>query len=170
MVMMALQHPLYSQSLRVIGQSLDVVRPGGFQLTHEGDSFVVRTSPNGSAGEGSFTKSILKKLWGSSRSAESESALRFDLEAVSRLETRERGKRGESASMPDPQTIAQALRVVGDYLDHKQPRAFTVDWTPGSVSLCYEAKNGSSDRETFSVSDLYDLAVHMYLHRSGRGG
>jgi hypothetical protein len=166
--MMALKRPLYSQSLRVIGQSLDVVRPGGFQLTHEGDSFVVRTSPNDSAGGGSFTKSILKKLWGSP-SNESESPLRFDLEAVSRLEIRHRGKRGESVSMPDPQTIAQALRVVGDYLDHKQPRAFTVDWNPGSVSVCYEAKNGSNNRETFSVSDLYDLAVHMYLHRSDRG-
>jgi len=166
--MMALQHPLYSQSLRVIGQSLDRVRPGGFELTHEGDAFVVRTNPDGSSTKDSFAKSILKKLLHSSPAGEKESALRFDPEEVSRLETREKAKRGESSSVPDSQTIAQALRVIGDYLDHKQPRSFTLEWTPDSVSVRYEVKNGSTDQETFSISDLYDLAVHMYLHRSGR--
>src|SRR5215510_11120250 len=167
--MMALQHSLYSQSLRVIGQSLDRVRPGGFQLTREGDSFMVRTNADGSSTKNNFAKSILKKLWRSSPAGERESSLRFDPQEVSRLETREKTKRGESSSVPDSQTIAQALRVVGDYLDHKQPRSFTLDWTPGSVSVRYEAKNGRTDEETFNVSDLYDLAVHMYLHRSGRG-
>ncbi len=168
MLMMALQKPHYSQSLRVIGQSLDVLHPGGFQLTNEGDSFVVRTNPNGSTREGSLTKSIIKRLWRSSHSDERDSSLQYDLEAISRLETQQRAKRGESASMPDTQTISQVLRVVGDYLDHKQPRAFTVDWTPSSVSVSYEATNGSSDRETFSVADLYDLAVYMYVHRASR--
>ena len=165
---MALQHSLYSQSLRVIGQSLDVVRPGGFQLTREGDSFVVRTNPHGSTDESGFAKSIIKKLWGSSHSSERDSSLRYDLEAISRLETQERGKRGKSASMADTQTISQVLRVVGDYLDHKQPQAFTVDWTPNSVSISYEATNGRSDQETFSIADLYDLAVYMYLNRASR--
>ena len=167
--MMALEHPLYSQSLRVIGQSLDRVRPGGFQLTHEGDSFVVRTNPSGSSTKDGFAKGILKKLLRASLADEKESALRFDPEEVLKLETQEKAKRGASSSMPDSQTIAQALRIVGDYLDHKQPRSFTLDWTPGSVSVHCKAKNGSTDQETFNVSDLYDLAVHMYLHRSGRG-
>ena len=130
---------------------------------------MVRTNPDGSSTKNNFAKSLLKKLWRSSPAGESESSLRFDPEEVSRLETREKAKRGESSSVPDSQTIAQALRVVGDYLDHKQPRSFTLDWTPGSVSVRYEAKNGSTDEETFNVSDLYDLAVYMYLHRAGRG-
>ena len=67
--------------------------------------------------------------------------------------------------MPDAHKLTQILRVVGYYLDRKEARAFTILLSSHSLIVSYETIGAHRQRESFTVENLYDLAVHMYLRR-----
>jgi len=65
--------------------------------------------------------------------------------------------------MPDARNLSLVLRVVGDYLDRKGIGDFAILWSTDSVKVSYGKKV-----ESFTIQDLYDLGVRMYLRRSNR--
>jgi hypothetical protein len=145
-------------------------------LANEGESFLVQTTPEPHK-ESHLFGSLTQKLKGRSSSAKGASPSpttgderRYNAEDIGLLETQGRAKRGEQSAPPQAQTISQVLRVLGDYMDHRRARGFAVTWVPNSVSVDYQTSDGQSERETFDVANLYDLAVHMYLRRANRAG
>ena len=70
--------------------------------------------------------------------------------------------------MPDAHKLSQVLRVIGDYLDRKEVRAFTVSMSTHSVCVWYATSGGYQYTVSFTVANLYDRAVNMYLQRSSR--
>ena len=65
--------------------------------------------------------------------------------------------------MPDTKNLSLGLRVLGDYLDGKEARDFAVSWSTHLVTVSYDHK-----QESFTLENLYDCGVNMYLRRSNR--
>ena len=72
-------------------------------------------------------------------------------------------KRNISDSPSDLRDLSFVLRVLGGYLDRKAAREFTISWSMNSIKLRYDQKE-----ENFTLENLYDLGISMYLKRSDR--
>ncbi len=68
----------------------------------------------------------------------------------------------------DTHTISSGLRLVGDYLDQKGAVTFNIQWSIESVRVRFEAASGDPKETSFTMQNLKDLAVVMYLRRSRR--
>jgi hypothetical protein len=81
--------------------------------------------------------------------------------------TEQQSRHGGPNVMPDAYKLAQVLRVLGDHLDRKEAYAFRVSVSGDSLSVAYETGSGLQ-QESFTIENLYDHAVQMYLRRSKR--
>ena len=157
----------YAQSLRVIGQALEKLRISAFVLEKQSDTYIVRDW------EPSFLRSIADEVWGlgdsclPSRTKESSDLLAYDKADTKRLETIGRTSRG-SGMIHDIYEISSGLRVVGDYLDKQSAVAFSVWWSTESVTIRYNRAAGALKETYFTLQNLQDFKVGMYLRRSGR--
>jgi hypothetical protein len=161
----------HSQSLRLIGESLEVLGITAFDLEKHGENYLVRvTAKNGSREGGSVKKIIqgLQRSRGSNKTPPEPQLLTYTPADISRLAAEQRLQHGESNIMPDAHRLAQVLRVIGHYLDRKEARTFSISISNDLLAVCYETISGDQKRESFTVENLYDLAVHMYLRRSKR--
>jgi hypothetical protein len=61
-----------------------------------------------------------------------------------------------------------SLRVVGDYLDRHRAVAFDISWTSHSVTVKYQTPANGHNETNFTIDNLHDLGVGMYLRRSSR--
>jgi hypothetical protein len=154
-----------AQSLRVIGQALEVLRINAFALEKKGEKYIVRNW------ELSFLKSITDKVWGTGDSdqmpftpQESSDLLVYTSSDTERLETGGRSRRGANEN-PDTYNISSGLRVLGDYLDRKRAVAFDIWWSIESVRVRYETSAGGLNKAIFTLQNLQDLGVSMYLRR-----
>jgi hypothetical protein len=161
-------HESYARSLRVIGQALESLRITSFALEKDGDKFIVRNW------EPSFLNNIANQVWGSNYCAPKPAhrksknpLLIYDEADTERLETVGRGRRG-STEIQKPYKISSGLRVLGDYLDQHRATNFHVWWSTESVTIKYQATAGTPKEANFTVQNLHDLAVGMYIRRSGR--
>ena len=154
----------YAQSLRVIGQALENLRISAFVLEKQTDKYIVRDW------EPSFLRSIADEIWGSrdsclaSRTKKSSDLLVYDKADTVRLETVGRASR-ESGMIYDTYEISSGLRVVGDYLDKQRAVAFSVWWSTESVTVRYNRVAGAPKETNFTLQNLQDLKVGMYLRR-----
>lgn len=159
----------YAQSLRVIGQALENLRISAFVLEKQTDKYIVRDW------EPSFLRSIADEIWGShdsclaSRTKKSSDLLVYDKADTVRLETVGRASR-ESGMIYDTYEISSGLRVVGDYLDKQRAVAFSVWWSTESVTVRFNRVAGAPKETNFTLQNLQDLNVGMYLRRSSRHG
>jgi hypothetical protein len=154
----------YAQSLRAIGQALDTLRINAFTLEKEGDKYIVR------GWEPSVLKNIADEVWGSSPDTskkQSGDLLVYEISDAKRLEAQGRARRG-SKDIQNTYTISLGLRVVGDYLDKKMAVAFDISWSIESVKVRYKTAAGAPKGTNFTVQNLQDLGVGMYLRRSSR--
>jgi hypothetical protein len=161
-------HESYAQSLRVIGQALETLRIDAFALEKSGDKYIVREW------EPSFLKNIADEVWGTDNSGQTgfrnkqpSDLLVYDSSDAERLETTGRAKRG-SKKIQDTYGISSGLRVVGDFLDKKRALAFNIWWSAESVRVRYETAAGAPKLTNFTVQNLQDSRVGMYLRRSSR--
>jgi hypothetical protein len=159
----------YSQSLRAIGQALEVLRINTFTLEKAGEKYIVRDWEPG------FLKIIAEEVWGlgdsdkillSPRRGPTESLI-YASSDTNRLEALGRSKRG-SDSGQEPHNLSLALRVVGDYLDRHRAVAFVISWARHSVTVKYQTPADGHKEVNFTVQNLHDLGVAMYLRRSSR--
>lgn len=159
----------YAQSLRVIGQALENLRISVFVLEKQTYKYIVRDW------EPSFLRSIADEIWGScdsclaSRIKKSSDLLVYDKADTVRLETVGRASR-ESGMIYDTYEISSGLRVVGDYLEKQRAVAFSVWWSMESVTVRYNRAAGAPKETNFTLQNLQDLKVGMYLRRSSRHG
>ena len=88
---------------------------------------------------------------------------------IDRLDSEGRSGRGSQDSMPDARNLSLALRVLGDYLDQKGAQDFAISWSIHSVRVKYVTIHSIGlKEEDFTVQNLYDRGVHMYMRRSNR--
>ncbi|MGE5304709.1 MAG: hypothetical protein ACM3TN_15475 [Alphaproteobacteria bacterium] len=156
----------YSQSLRVIGQALEVLRIDTFTLEKTGEKYIVGDW------EPSFLRSIAEKVWGARDSDEIllspgklSEPLIYTSSDTNRLEALGLSKR-RSVSGETSHNLSLSLRVVGDYLDRHRAVAFDISWAKHSVTVKYRTLADRHEETNFTVQDLVDLGVSMYLRRS----
>ena len=158
----------YAQSLRVIGQALEVIRINAFALEKRGEKYIVHNW------EPSFLKSITNKVWGTGDSDEMvltpqrpPELLVYTSSDTNRLETQGRSRRGSGDSL-DAHKLSLGMRVLGDYLDKKEAVTFDIGWSIQSVTVKYESPGGGFKKASFTLQALHDQGVDMHLRRSCR--
>ncbi len=157
----------YSQSFRVIGQALEVLRIYTFTLEKSGEKYIVRNW------EPSFLKTITEKVWGPGDSDKMllsprpTEPLIYTSSDTNRLEALGQSRRG-SDSGQEGHNLSLALRVVGDYLDRHRAVTFDISWARQSVTVKYQSPADGHKEANFTVQNLSDLGVGMYLRRSSR--
>ena len=171
---MSLGRLSYAQSLRAIGESLEARDVSTFELEKRGENYRLQEIANQPPTGGSFLKKIAQLLGITDKSASKPSTSQVPSETlvytpadIAKLVTEQQSRHGTSNVMPDTYKLGQVLRVLGDYLDHKEAYGFTVSVSGHSLSVAYETSRGT-EQESFSVENLYDHAVQMYLRRSRR--
>lgn len=175
----------YAQPLRAIGQALEVLRIGAFEVESEGEDFLVRGMVESRSGRGvekRLDEKALQHIWGAEpgrtfklrvveRTNDASSSpleLRYTPKDLDRLENDGRAKRSESHGMADAASLSQFLRTVGAYVNQKRARLVRIVREGESINVQYETAPGETKEEILAASDLYDFWVRMYMKRSGR--
>ncbi len=174
----------YSQPLRTIGQALEILRIGTFDIVTEGDDFLVRgdvTVPAAEAVRKRLQEANIEYIWGKSpdRSGDENNSaqtaagrvaleLRYKPKDVERLDSEGRARRGDAHGMPDASSLPQLLRAVGAYVNQKGARFVKLTRQDQAMIVQYASGGGQQSEETFTVSSLYDVWVRMYMRRAAR--
>jgi len=156
-----------AQSLRVIGQALEPLQVDRFELEKSSDEYVVWMHRNDSAdkparGQG-FIDKLVKKVWGPDSAGAISNLVKFPSSEIHRLDNEGRLRRRRLSAMPDTHSLSLGLRALGGYLDREGAADFAISWTAQSITVSYKQK-----QESFTLANLYDLGIHMYLRRSSR--
>jgi hypothetical protein len=163
MAAVALSH---AQALRVIGQKLVPLGVNSFELAKWDNDYIVWIDHD-EAGHVAAKKTVFSKI--------TQGILGHvdaDKEMLNRLyfsdwdllvaEIEQQSKR-RIDSPKDVRDLAFILRVIGDYMDRKAATEFTISWSTDSIKVCYDQKI-----ESFTLQNLYDFGISMYLRRSNR--
>jgi hypothetical protein len=97
----------------------------------------------------------------------SENFLIYTNSDTERLEKQGRSRRGSNANPGHAYDFFRPA-LVGDYLDQKGAVTFNIQWSIESVRVRFEAASGDPKETSFTMQNLKDLAVVMYLRRSRR--
>jgi hypothetical protein len=178
------QPPEYAQLLRAIGQALEVLKFGSFEMEFAGGDFLVYGSADTSTEQEEarrirerLRKFVWEALPGETASeTEIESAmstwpaklhLRYTPRDMDRLEEAGKAKRQTDAGVPDVANLSQLLRTIGAYVEKKQVRLAKISRYGESLAIEYDQANGERRTETVSAGSLYEFWAKLYLQRSG---
>lgn len=151
----------YDQQLRNIGQSLEAQRITDFEITHQGEQFVVK-------GEPEKENSLLDTLrnWQKRRRSEGLNAsLSFTGQDIDQLERQGRANRSRANRLPDFHSLANTLRTVGSYLDLKNAELVEIHKRQFSVTILSRNRDGHPEYEELSIASFYDLFVKLHQKR-----
>jgi hypothetical protein len=159
----------YSRILRVIGQDLEPLGVNVFELAKVGDDFSVLMNQSGTEqvppAKGTFDKITLKIFGRPYSPRETPHRKYYTSREILVADTERKSRRSPSYSPSDLRNLSLELRGLGDYLDRKAAGDFTISWAPAPdlIKVRYDQKS-----ESFTMRDLYDFGIHMYMKRSDR--
>ena len=177
----------YRRSLRAIGQGLEALCVEEFELEATSFHYVVHghckkiknevpTKSNLLTDAFSFlrrkskthsaTRTPVKKILASFEFT----GLRISGRDIVRFERQGKAQSSNEVGTLNPQSISQALRLAGSYLDHKKSRLMKLYWRSQSLTLWHRDGFGIESKETFTPANLYDLWVHQFKQRKAVDG
>ena len=175
----------YQLTLRAVGQILDLLHVHSFEIEVNGKDFVVHGVSEKSENEATFKATGLNKLvkifrpngvTGRERQSRKKpprpfafSGMRFSEEDLDRLELRGQASRMKFGGTPAFNTLSQALRALGAYIDQRRAGLTRVSGCDNQIAVVYKLPFGGEKIETFTRINLYDLWVHMYKRRRQEG-
>jgi hypothetical protein len=155
----------HAHALRVIGQDLVSIGCDSFDLITAGDDYVVtrhefdppRTIPSSKT----FLNRWLTRTFRHPKAEQSASTrLQFSRSQILISNFRRQAER-RIGSPTDVRDLSFVLRVLGDYLDKKLAREFSISCSPHLITVRYNGKE-----ELFTRDNVYDFGISMYLKRS----
>jgi hypothetical protein len=157
----------HANSLRVIGQTLEVAKLRVFELQTDGPNYLVRSDCLTKAAEWilhyAFGLKISEGIAGERTIAR---LVNFSSADIVRLDEQARQQaRTPSVDREEQGRLSQLLRTLGDHLDRSEASAFHISWTYDSVSVDYRLADGQSSSRTFTAEKLEQLGS---LARFGR--
>jgi hypothetical protein len=175
----------YAQLLRAIGQALEVLKFGSFEMEFVGGDFLVHGSAETSTEQEEarrIRERLLKVVWEAipgDTASETEIDLamstwpaklhlRYTPKDMERLEEAGKAKRQTDAGVPDVANLSQLLRTIGAYVEKKRVRLVKISRSGGSLAIEYDQAGGERRIETVSAGSLYEFWAELYLQRSGR--
>ena len=158
----------YAQALRVIGQDLVPLGISSFELAKLGDDYVVWMKQGefvrDLSAKKTFFEKITQKILGRVDSDRKVlNRMHFSNSNIFSANLERTSKRRISDSPKDLRDLSFVLRVLGDYLDRKAPQDFTISLSMDTIKIRYDHKD-----ESFTLQNLYDFGINMYLKRSNR--
>ena len=151
----------YDQQLRNIAQSLEAQRIMEFELSQQGERFVVK-------GEPEKENSLLATLrnWQKRRRSEGlETSLTFTVQDIDQLDRQGRANRSQPNRLPDFHSLPNTLRTVGSYLDATNAELVEIRKRQLSVTILSRDKNGHPQYEERTIGSFYDLFVKLHGKR-----
>ena len=172
----------YSRILRVIGQTLEPLRPETYEVVCYGNCYLVRCRvKEDRQGKKEEEKKIrglaaFLRLW---REQENPSTgenpnegismnveFLYSLEELNRQDEERKEPRLDPNAMPDPYSLSNTLRSVGEFLDRKPDAKLLFASNRGQdVVILYETKRGVRNLEEYPISTLYEFWVKEYVKR-----
>jgi hypothetical protein len=177
----------YLRSLRAIGQGLEALCVEEFDLVAGNYHYVVHGHCKKVKTEDPPKPNLLKdaflflrrnsRIQSSARtpvrkvlSSFQFTGLRITGRDIVRFERQGKAQSSNVTGTLNPQSISQALRLAGAYLDHKKSRLLKISWSSQSLTLWRRDGFGVESRDTFTPANLYDLWVHQYKQRKAVDG
>src|SRR5262245_12368470 len=151
----------YDQQLRSIGQSLEAQRITVFELSRQGERFVVKGEPEKEA-------SLLDTLrnWQKRRRSDGLlGSLTFTVQDIDQLDRQGRANRTRANRLPDFHSLANMLRTVGSYLDLKNADLMEIHKRQLSVTILSRNKDGHPEYEERTIASFYDLFLKLHEKR-----
>jgi hypothetical protein len=174
----------YQQVLRAIGQGLEALRLEVFDLEVQGENYVIQGNPAKSKKTETIDPFAIRKAFlkvcktvnsrflirtpTQNLSPCSELMLRFSEKDIDRLERDGFKLRSYTPHVPKPHSVPQTLRTLGWFIDNKEGRLLKIFMRGHGVRVFYSEPFGSERMEELSLSNVYDVWVHMYKQRSAR--
>ena len=164
----------YSRIFRVIGQALEPLRPETYEVVCYGDCYLVRCRVKEEKkvrGLASFLR-----LWREQENANirknrkdrvsMHAEFLYSLEELNHQDEERKEPRRDPNAMPDPYSLSNTLRAVGEFLDRKPDVKLLFASNHGQdIVILYETKGGVRNLEEYPISTLYDLSVKKYVTR-----
>ena len=151
----------YSQTFRVIGQSLEERGVRDFSLTWEEDEFVVRGQPTAQLKQRWIDKFLGKKVVGTQRSVE----IHYNLKSLLWLQIRGEALRKNPNQIPDYFRLSQTLRTVGRYVDTRYMPLLSLRLSGGTFYLELQERSGNRRVEEHGLGSFENYFVRTYLQR-----
>ena len=166
---------LHAKTLRVIGQSLEMLRLREFGLEKDGDFFIVRSESLTATHQWIVRDNLATQLldspapdYKSTLPTVGDGWLCYGPLDIARLNEREQKKRDphDVEQKREAEKLAELLRTLGEHLDSKGATAFKILWAGDSVSVDYQTPNEDHERKDFTVEKLQQLALYSRFRRS----
>jgi hypothetical protein len=154
----------YDHHLRAIGQSLESKRITAFEVKAQGESYLVRGTPE-------KTESLLGRLrnWRERMTKGSPADdVTYEIGELDRLEQEGRSQRAKAGRLPDFYSLPNTLRTLGCYLNAKDAELLELHKNPLSVTLLYKTRDGHPNMEERSVASFYNFFVNLHGRRNKR--
>ncbi len=170
----------YSRILRVIGQTLEPLRPQTYEVVCYGNCYLVRCrvkeNREGKKEEEKKVRgfSAFLRLWreqekpvtGESEQTSMNVEFLYSLDEINRLDEERKQPRSGADTVSDPYSLSNTLRVVGEFLDRKRDAKLLFASNHGQdVVILYEVKPGIRNLEQYPISTLYEYWVKQYVRR-----
>jgi len=145
-------HLRYSHILRCIGQSLESLDLKALELRTHGDTYLVQG-------------------WNRGVPVSKELDRQFTLDDIRKLEIESSAKRNPFSQPPNLLSLAQVLRLAGNYVDRMRGRLIRVSWQDQSdriqsVTIQYEPfPVERSEQGESQIATIEELCVHVYKQR-----
>jgi hypothetical protein len=172
----------YSRILRVVGQKLEPLRSETYEVVCYGNCYLVRCRvKEDSQGKKEEEKKVrglaaFLRLWRepenpTSRENPNEGTsmnveFLYSLEELSRQDEERKEPRRDPNAMPDPYSLSNTLRSVGEFLDRKADVKLLFASNHGQeIVILYETQGGVRNLEEYPISALYEFQVKEYIKR-----
>jgi hypothetical protein len=151
----------YAHRLRAIGQSLEAQRIHGFELSHQGDHFVVKGEPEKEASLLGALRTWQKRV----RRQVMNGSLDFSPGDIDELNRQGRGQRAQPNRLPDFHSLPSTLRTVGSYLDQKGSKLVELHKRQFSITILSQNRAGHPEFEERTVASFYNHFVQRHAQR-----
>jgi hypothetical protein len=172
----------YSRILRVIGQTLEPLRPETYEVVCCGNCYLVRCRvKEKSQGKKEEEKKVrglaaFLRLWREQETPrirdnpDEQTSMNveflYSLDELSRQDKERKEPRSDADAISDPYSLSSTLRVVGEFLDRKRDAKLLFASNHGQeVVVLYETKPGVRNLEQYPISMLYEFWVKQYVRR-----
>jgi hypothetical protein len=151
----------FDKQLRTIGQSLEAQRIQLFELTREGERFVVKGEPE----KETSLLAMLRQWQKRARNEGMNNSLSFTGTDIEQLDQQGRAHRATTLQLPDLHRLPNTLRTVGAYLEQSRAELIKLQKKELSLTILSRDRSGYPKLEERSVASFYDFFVQLHGQR-----
>jgi len=158
----------YAQSLRVIGQALELAKVFSFTLESDGRNYRLQSESMSrtaewmlryAAGESALRPAADRRAPAAPSKSIGPEPVPFSDAVIAQLDARGAQRRQRSGQAPQEVSakLSDLLRTLGDHLDRNSARNFHLFWMADAIVLDYQRADGFTDRQRFTPEKLIEF-------------